>query len=501
MKTLCRSEKNVPSAAVLVVFITVLLVSCRSTPSEALAPASPAPASSSAPALEITPDPILDSGSTDTSSQTPDMSVNVPSTIVAGRSARIRISFHGVDKDSVEVQVVQVLGLGDQYIGGDYVTSQPLARLGYDQDGISFLADTPGNYRLTITANYENGVIAEEIDVPVIWSPNGNPFAIQGVAIDTWGPPDWNDLAYVPELIEIAHELGANYIQLAPYWHLDSVGGSTIQSCLDLPHIERGCTTPTDDQIRVWTRHAHSLGMEVFLKPHLNIGAFDRELNSFDAESWQLAPSDSALWFSSYRDFILRYARIAQEENVEIFAVGNELSGTEGMYAGWSALIAEIRDVYDGQLTYSMVGLWNNGPLLGMPWDSLDLIGVPYYFMGSESDSAPTIGAMVNFVNSHQQQNLNYTMSQFSNPVLATEMGRPNFDGTNYNPWDWTDRVVDNQEQVDWFEAALTSQLDLGPRFQGVFVWVLKPRREVYKLDWDFRDKPVFEALRLWYSG
>ena len=158
---------------------------------------------SSNPALELTSDPILDSGSTDTSSQTPAMSVAVPSTVFAGHSARIGISVQGVEKGSVEVQVVQKLGLGDQYVGGDYVTSQPLAQLLYDQEGISILANTPGNYRLTITANYENGEISEEIDVPVVWPPNGNPFAIKGVAIDTWGPPDWNDLAYVPELIRV----------------------------------------------------------------------------------------------------------------------------------------------------------------------------------------------------------------------------------------------------------------------------------------------------------
>lgn len=488
--------------SILILVFTISLASCNDTIDRA---ASPVSLSSSTPTSVVTREPTPSTPpeptATEIPPQAPVITVGQPPIAFAGDQIEIPVSIQDPNGDPFEVQISQQLGFGDQYVGGTYVTSQALEQLAYDGERLTIFAKTPGNYRIIITAFDNDGETLETVDVPVTWAPGRNPFPVRGVAIDMWGPPDWHDLAYVPALIDTANELGANYIQLAPSWHVESIEGSVIQSCLDLPPTQRVCTSPTDDEVRAWIQHAHSLGMGVLLKPHLNVGSFYEDSNSYDAESWQLNPADPMLWFESYRDFILHYADIAQEENVEMFGVGNELTATEGMSAQWRNLIAMVRDRYDGQLTYSMIALWTNEPLPEMSWDSLDLIGVPYYFRGSEGSNNPSVEEMVAHIDSQKQQNLSDTMSQFSNPVLATEMGRPNFDGTNYDAWNWSSRTVDNQEQVDWLEAAFISQLDLLPRFQGAFIWVLKPRREASVLDWDFRDKPVADAIELWYSN
>jgi hypothetical protein len=98
-----------------------------------------------------------------------------------------------------------------------------------------------------------------------------------------------------------------------------------------------------------------------------------------------------------------------------------------------------------------------------------------------------------------QRTNLARAMNSFPNPVIATEMGRPNFDGTNYDPWTWS-TTQDNQEIVDYAEAAFETMVELGPRFEGVFIWKLWPRPNVYRIDWDFRHKPLADAIALWYS-
>lgn len=395
--------------------------------------------------------------------------------------------------------VEQVLGMGDKYSGNQYVTSQELAELTYEDDEIHFLANTPGNYRIAVAAIDSNGETEVNIDVPVFWPAGENPFRIRGIALDTWGPPDFNELHYVERLIDIAHDYGANFIQLAPYWHAGtSVNGSDIQPCSDIPG--RSCTTPRDSDIRDWIRHAHSLGLSVLLKPHLVGGDFDRDSVRYGFESWQIQPSDPNAWFESYSRFIMHYAHIAEEENVEIFSAGNELNGTTAYISRWENQIQEIESIYSGLLTYSDVLLWQSWQGQAWFWDSLDLIGIPYYYNGSNNNAHPSIAEMVNNIQRVQRTNLSRAMNSFDNPLLATEFGRPNFNGTNYDPWTWSS-IVDNQELVDYVEAGFNTMLDLGPRFQGIFIWKLWPREQVFSVDWDFRGKPLAEAITYWFSN
>ena len=431
----------------------------------------------------------------------PAIDVQLPEGVYAGHPITIPVSIVDLDGDEVSTGISQVLGMGDRYTGNQYVTSQELESLELTPEGIQFSAQFPGNYRIELTATEAEGSSKRVIDVPVTWAEGENPFEIQGVAIDFWGPPEWLDLRIVPQLIDIAHEAGANYIQLAPNGYAESVSGSTITSCVEVP--SRPCTTPSDDQLREWIRHAHELDMGVLLKPHLAVGAFNEDSGSYGAESWQIKPSNPTAWFENYGRFLLHYAQLAQEEGVEMFGVGNELNGTQGYTQRWKDLIGEVRGVYEGHLTYSDVALWHNGSSPSAFWDALDFIGVPYYFRGSAGDKDPSVDEMAAYIKRQQGSNLSSTMGRFTTPVIATEVGSPNFDGGNYDPWSWSSRTVDNDEQARRFEADLISQLAIGERFRGGFFWVMKPRSESEpnEFDWDPRGRPVLEALRFWYSN
>lgn len=430
----------------------------------------------------------------------PDVAVPSMSRYVVGDQIDLEV-FDLNDRNPMVLSTEQILGLGDRYGGLEYVTSQPLAELTASGELIRAIADTPGNYRIRLTLTDGENEVTTEIDLPVYWPRGGNPFTFRGISIDFWGPEIWHELDYVPTLMDEAKVAGANYIQISPNWHAASITGDTVRSCVELPQ-PRVCVTETEDQLRSWIRYARNdLDMGVLLKPHLMVGDFDfGGASSYDAQMWEIRPANPTAWFDDYSDFILHYARIAEEEDVEIFSVGAELMFTLQYSSAWRNLIAEVRDVYSGELTYSNVDLWTNGPSLVTFWDALDFIGMPYYYPGSLNDNAPEIDDMVQHILSAQRANLSLTMSRFQDPVLAMEMGRPNFDGTNYDPWDFSNRIVDNQEVVDWLEAALLTQLDLMPRFEGTFIWVLKPRTATFELDWDFRNKPLFEALSFWFS-
>jgi hypothetical protein len=50
-------------------------------------------------------------------------------------------------------------------------------------------------------------------------------------------------------------------------------------------------------------------------------------------------------------------------------------------------------------------------------------------------------------------------------------------------------------------EAGMLSMVELGPRFEGMFVWKLGTGASAAAIDWDIRGKPLEEALRFWFSN
>lgn len=50
--------------------------------------------------------------------------------------------------------------------------------------------------------------------------------------------------------------------------------------------------------------------------------------------------------------FIRRMAWIAQQEGVDLFAVGSEYRATVGNRFAWAKVIAEVRKIYFGKITY-----------------------------------------------------------------------------------------------------------------------------------------------------
>src|SRR3989344_6503157 len=174
----------------------------------------------------------------------PAIDVQLPEGVYAGHPITIPVSIVDLDGDEVSTGISQVLGMGDRYTGNQYVTSQELESLELTPEGIQFSAQFQGNYRIELTATEAEGSSKRVIDVPVTWAEGENPFEIQGVAIDFWGPPEWHKLSLVRTLIDDAQAAGANYIQLAPYLNAASTSGNDITSCSALPG--KPCTTPSD---------------------------------------------------------------------------------------------------------------------------------------------------------------------------------------------------------------------------------------------------------------
>lgn len=59
------------------------------------------------------------------------------------------------------------------------------------------------------------------------------------------------------------------------------------------------------------------------------------------------------MWFRKvYRPFITHIARIAQEEGVDLMAVGSEYRNSEVQVKEWNKTIDAVKSIYYGRLTY-----------------------------------------------------------------------------------------------------------------------------------------------------
>ena len=124
--------------------------------------------------------------------------------------------------------------------------------------------------------------------------------------------------------------------------------------------------TESDSALLHAINEATSLGLTVNVKVQdLARGAMD--------------PSNVAEWFATYTQEVVHAAQLAQEGGAQLFTIGTEMTSLSGpAYTSyWDTLIADVRQVYSGQLTYAAIGTEASQIQF---WNKLDLIGDDAYF-------------------------------------------------------------------------------------------------------------------------
>ena len=263
----------------------------------------------------------------------------------------------------------------------------------------------------------------------------------------------------------------------------------------------RSGRTPSDATLRGILRYAHGLGLKVMLKPHVDPLAGDTP-----QEWWRggighrFGRSDWAAWFSSYHSFIVHYARMAQDLGVEQFCVGCELNGTVTRESQWREVIAAVRAVYGGPLTYADVR--NPGQFDTIKWwDAVDIIGMDAYPTLS-TRLRPTTTALrrgwVRYV-----AELRALSVKWGKPVLITEIGCRSVRGAALRPWDWQRRgPVDLVVQQRWYAAALR-ELIRKDWLVGMYWWEWYAEHGdggAHDSSFTPHRKPAEQVLRGWYA-
>ncbi len=289
-----------------------------------------------------------------------------------------------------------------------------------------------------------------------------------------------DEAAYVRDSLSEIRDLGAGAISIPIPWTVRDERSTEIR--------RRGDMTPGDDVLRLAIREAHRLGMSVLLMPLVFVEETARG-------EWRgtIAPADWDAWFSSYGAMMLHYARIAEEEDAEILSVGSELCSSEARGREWRDLIARIRDVYSGSLTYS--ANWDHREGIAFLGD-LDYLGMNAYFELS-SDPDPGVEDLVEAWRPILDE-VRAWQEEAGKPLLLTEAGYPSRRGLARDPWDYTaGGDPDPEGQAEAYRALLRAWAGF-PGLAGVYFYVWWGEGGPDDTGYTPRGKPAEAVIREW---
>jgi len=259
--------------------------------------------------------------------------------------------------------------------------------------------------------------------------------------------------------------------------------------------------TRVDSIWKAKIRIAHQAEMKVFLKPH--IWLFEPSDSKWRSDIYPKSDSDWEAWKESYREFILRYAKIAEENKVELFCIGTELTRLSlEKPEFWIALIKEIKKVYKGKLTYA--ANWYEEYENITFWDNLDFIGVQAYFPLTKTKN-PSIDNLskgwYRFLPS-----LEKASQTFDRPILFTEIGYKSTANSAISPWEWIEYEknyegeLSLETQSNCYQAFFDTVWNK-KWFAGLHLWQMRSNlvnenhHELIKLDFTPQNKPAMKII------
>lgn len=257
-------------------------------------------------------------------------------------------------------------------------------------------------------------------------------------------------------------KLGVDWVSLTPFgW----------QKSLESREVGRNTGShqagETDERMIREIAQARQLGLKVMLKPHLWVNHSDwrGHIKPAGADGWEA-------WFKSYGEFILHYARMAQEHKVEALVIGLELASSSwGQPQRWEALIQEIRAVYQGKIIYA--ANWNEAEGVTF-WDKVDWIGIQFFPPLTES-LEPSYDELAKSIDA-QLDVYEKLSRKYQRPVVLTEYGYKSIKAAAISPHTWPEHLPEEARSYDEGVQALAFKAlfnRVGRRdfIQGIYLW------------------------------
>jgi len=274
-----------------------------------------------------------------------------------------------------------------------------------------------------------------------------------------------NGVSFVASREEVAQEhveevvqVHANHAAVMPFGFIRDIGSPEI-----IFDTERQWFGETKKGAVQYIELLHKNGIKTMVKPQIWIwkGEFTGTLEMNTEEDWKALGA-------SYEKFILAYAKMAQETNSELFCIGTELEKfVINRPDYWKSLIAKIREIYKGKLTYA--ANWDEYPRVPF-WKDLDFIGIDAYFPLSE-EKTPSV-AQLKTGWQRWKKDIATLSNKTDRPVLFTEFGYRSMDFTAKKPWlvDRNDEKVNLEAQVNC-KKAIFEEFWSEDWFAGGYVW------------------------------
>lgn len=260
---------------------------------------------------------------------------------------------------------------------------------------------------------------------------------------------------------------GANYVALIPTCWSANMRDTDIV-CSD-KFVEGGVPPVTDDELIRTIQYLHSVGLRVVLKPQalvitVHVEESEQKNRHFNSDQWNA-------WFASYTTFITHYAQLAEDNQVDLFVIGNEQEDNTQKEQEWRAVIASVRDVYHGPITYA-ANAWEFEASRIKFWDALDYIGTNGYQFGFLSKRNPTLDDRIQAWQPYIKR-LEEMSTEYGKQVIITEIGAlamKNFSTGVANGPHWIPTTYDGQEQADYYTAMFEALKDK-PWLKGIILW------------------------------
>lgn len=329
---------------------------------------------------------------------------------------------------------------------------------------------------------------------------NAGAFEIRGMSYPSYRNGRYASPASAASLADLART-GANYVAIIPTSFSKTIRDAEFYST---------DATELDAAVVEAINAAHADGLSVLLKPHVDPA--DGKPRAY------YAPSDVDAWFRNYGAFLLHYARLATQNNVEMFNIGCEFDSmvTPRYRDRWLRIIRSVRAVYRGPLIYASGGAAGGADVSF--WDAVDYVGVDAYNPLSQL-SRPSVADLAAgwlarpegkwaIALTGGKPPLDYYRSlweRYRKPVIFSEIGYKSVVGATERPGDWKyNAAVDLDLQARAYEAFFEVWSHQSSWMKGAFLWNWEPEAHPERLPgglagYTTQNKPAGTVIRDWY--
>lgn len=315
---------------------------------------------------------------------------------------------------------------------------------------------------------------------------------MKGMTEAGYSPTVFDSSAVTGALSQLRHD-GVTWLAIQTAWFQD-----TNQSVNLYPDAKK---TPTDASVTRLIVLAHGHGLRVFLNPFVN---------SKQGNGWQatFAPSSASAWFQSFDRYLAHYAKLAQADHADLFAIGDEFDSLDAVPAYrsyWLKAIRTVRRYYHGPITYGANYVHYQQVTF---WSALDDVGIDAYFPLSTAAN-PSLGDLEATWRQLTLQIADWRKSTGLDrkPFVITELGYPSEDGAAAQPGAWLPRQPVNLAIQQKCYAATFKTIYQQPWLRAIFwFWWANPSNPNWRggptdNGYTLRGKPAETVLRDYFTA